>query len=354
MAGKRLSRYGKAGLPPGTLVHVGKRRVETPSLQLFSYDPAGLEEKKLAPAGRLPLAGIEGKVIWLNVDGIHDTELLSRVGESYGVHSLVLEDILNTAQRPKMEEAGSYVFFVFKMIALDPETGELSVEQVSFLLGKGLLITFQERPGDLFDPVRERLRKGLGRLRKAGADYLAYALLDVVVDRYFVVLEQIQGRVEELEDRLAEKVQAEDLREIHFLRRQVRELRQLIWPLREALFRFRGLESELINEGTGIYLSDLYDHLIQVLDMLENCREGSMGLIDLHLSMVSNRMNEVMKILTVIATLFIPLTFLAGIYGMNFDYMPELQWKWSYPLFWGLMVAILSGMAWWFRRIKWL
>lgn len=354
MTSKRSNRRAKAGMPPGALVHVGKKRVEKPSLHLFSYDPTSLEEKEIDPAGVPMLVGKKERVFWLDVAGLHDTDLLSHLGKMYGIHPLVLEDVLNTGQRPKMEEVGDYVFFVFKMVDLDQKSGVLSVEQVSFLLGQGSLITFQEKPGDLFEPVRERLRKGLGKIRGAGADYLAYALLDVVVDRYFMVLEQQEERIEELEDRLAEKVQADTIREIHSLRREVREFRQLVWPLREALSRFRSLESGSVREGTRIYLSDLYDHLIQVLDILENCREGASGLMDLYLSMAGNRMNEVMKFLTVIATLFIPLTFLAGIYGMNFEYMPELSWKWSYPIFWVVMIAVLGIMIFCFRRKKWL
>ncbi len=347
-------RFGTEGLPPGTLVYTGRKKAGHPSLTLISYDLENLEERSLDPSGELTLPELPGRVHWLNLEGLQDTELLARLGETYGIHELVLEDILDTTQRSKMEVTGEYVFFVFKIIDIDPETERLRVEQVSFLLGNGLLLSFQENAGPIFESVRQRLRKGLVKIRKAGADYLAYALLDVVVDHYFSVLETIQGKIENLEDRLSREARDGDLSEIHNLRRRVSRFRQLVWPLREALSRFRILESKHLKKGTRVYLSDLYDHVIQVLDMLETSRENATGLMDLYMSVVSNRLNEVMKILTIISTLFIPVTCLAGIYGMNFRYMPELDWRWSYPIFWIVTGGLMFGMIRWFKRKHWL
>ena len=354
MKRKRSFERPRPGLPPGTLIHVGPRRMETAQVRLFAYDPVRIEEKSLDPQRKLPIPGDTAGVLWINVDGLHDTRLLASMGQQYGIHPLVLEDILNTAQRPKLEEADPLIFLVFKMVGREASPGELAVEQVSILLGRGLLLTFQERPGDVFEPVRERLRAGLGRIRGAGADYLAYALLDVVVDRYFDVLEQIHDRIEKLEDRLLGEAGARYLEEIHRLRRELSEFRQLVWPLRESLSRFKATESPLVSDNTRLYLLDLYDHVIQVLELIESSREAASGLLDLYMSVASNRMNEVMKLLTVIATLFIPVTFLAGIYGMNFHFMPELEWTWSYPLFWLVTLGVLGGMIRWFRKKGWL
>jgi magnesium transporter len=261
---------------------------------------------------------------------------------------------LNTRQRPKIEAYDDYLHTVIKMLDYETETGEITTEQVSLVLKNNILLTFQERPGDVLDPIRERLQKGLGRIRKSGTDYLAYAIVDAIVDRYFYILEIMGERLEILEEAVLEDPSKEIVNEIYSIKRQLLTLRHAVWPLREQVNSLRKGESPFIQEGTLIFLSDLHDHIMQVIDTVENYREMVAGLLDLYLSSLSNRMNEVMRILTVIATIFIPLTFIAGIYGMNFHFMPELSWKWAYPLCWLAMIGIGAGMVMWFRRKKWL
>ncbi len=353
----RKERNGKRkglGAPPGSLIHVGERKTEKVALSYFSYGPDHFEEGRVLSPQELPPAGKAGGVLWINVDGLHDPSVMELLGRRFGIHPLTLEDILNTTQRPKMEDQGEHLFLVIKMVDIDESSGSLTTEQVSLVIGDGFLLSFQERPGDVFSPLRERLRGGVGRLRKTGPDYLAYGLMDLVVDRYFTILEHLDFRIEGLEDELIATPDRGTLQSIHNLKRLLSTLRLNLWPLREALGALRRVEGGLIAGETRPYLADLYDHAVQVLETIESFREIVAGMIDLYLSSLSNRMNEVMKVLTVIATLFIPLTFLAGVYGMNFDYMPELHWPWAYPALWGGMAVLLAGMLAWFRKKGWL
>jgi magnesium transporter len=279
---------------------------------------------------------------------------VERLGAHFGIHPLVLEDIVNTNQRPKLDLMGDYLFVVFRMLTWDAVAGEVRSEQVSLILGQRYVLTFQERAGDVFDPLRERIRKGLGRIRKGGADYLAYALLDVIVDNYFVVVEQLDEQIESLESRLVQQPSTEMLGQLNRLKRQALYLRKSIWPLREAVAGLQRRESPLIGETTALYLRDLYDHVIHVIDTVETLRDLLAGMLDVYLSGVSNRMNEVMKVLTVISTIFIPLTFIVGVYGMNFEYMPELHYKGGYPLAWGIMLVVAGALVLFFRRRRWL
>jgi len=288
------------------------------------------------------------------VDGIHQVEVLELLGECFGLHPLVLEDILNTDQRPKMEDFSEYIFVVLKTFSYNDQSDEVEPEQISLILGPSLVLSFQERAGDVFDPIRERIRNGKGRIRRMGADYLAYALLDSIVDHYFIVLEQVGEDVEFLEEELVTNPTPETLQTIHNLKREMIFLRKSVWPLREVIGALERGESSLIKESTGIYLRDVYDHTIQVIDTIETFRDMISGMLDIYLSSVSNRMNEVMKVLTIIATIFIPLTLVAGIYGMNFQYMPELGWRWGYPIVWLVMLVIGAVMLVYFRRKKWL
>jgi magnesium transporter len=288
------------------------------------------------------------------LDGIHQVEILEQLGECMGVHPLVLEDILNTDQRPKLEDFDDYLFIVLKMSHYDDQNGEMEVEQISLILGPNYVVSFQERPGDVFDPIRERITNGRGRIRKLGADYLAYALIDAIVDHYFVVLEQIGEKIEFLEEELITDPTPETLQTIHNLKREMIFLRKSVWPLREVVGGLERRESPLIGESIAVYLRDVYDHTIQVIDTLETFRDMISGMLDIYLSSVSNRMNEVMKVLTIIATIFIPLTLIAGIYGMNFKHMPELEQPWGYPVVWGVMLATAIVMLIYFRRKKWL
>jgi len=343
----------KAGLPPGEAVFVGDRKVEKIRIDVIDYSPLKVNENPdCTVAKAVDFAGNES-VTWINVTGIHNTDLVVELGNHLSLHPLTLEDIVNTSQRPKMEEFPGYIFLVLKMMTFNDELRDIDVEHVSLILGKGYVISFQEREGDVFDPVRKRIRTAAGRIRTAGPDYLAYALMDSVVDNYFVSLEFIGDYIEETEDFILANPEPEQMNEIHRLKRSVLMLRKAVWPLREELNGLDKSQSELIHEGTGTYIRNLYDHTIQVIDMVETQRDLLAGMHDTYLTVVSNRMNDIMKVLTIIATVFIPLTFIAGVYGMNFLHMPELAKAWAYPAVLLLMLLVALGMVWFFRRKKW-
>jgi magnesium transporter len=294
-------------------------------------------------------------VTWINVEGLHQVEILEKLGECYGFHPLVLEDILNTDQRPKMEDYGDYLYVVLKMLSLQGQKNEIVTEQVSILLGSNFVISFQEGgEGDVFNSIRDRIKNGKGRIRKMGADYLAYALLDAVVDNYFIILEKLGEKIELLEEELVTRPTSHTLNLIHHMKREMIFLRKAVWPLREVVGGLERAETSLFKEATRIYLRDIYDHTIQVIDTVETFRDMVSGMLDIYLSSVSNRLNSVMKVLTIIATIFMPLTFLAGIYGMNFKYMPELEWRWGYPFIWLIMIGIGVFMLIYFRKKKWM
>lgn len=343
----------KGALPPGTVEFVGEKRIESVRISILDYDEAHLNEQESIPLDDCYAARDSRSVSWINVTGLHDTDLLKNLGQHFGLHPLVLEDIVNTNQRPKLEDYDDYIYLVLRMLFYDADTEEVSAEQVSLVLGPNYVLSFHEREGDVFDPVRQRIRGGKGQIRKLGPDYLAYALLDAIVDSYFAILEVIAERIEDLEQRLATNATADLLGEIYEVKREVIFLRKSVWPLREVGSGLERGESKLIQKGTRVFLRDVYDHNVQVLDAIESFRDLVAGLQDLYLSSVSNRMNEVMKVLTIIATIFVPLTFVAGIYGMNFEYMPELAWKWGYPLFWVVIGGIAGVMVSFFRRRGW-
>jgi magnesium transporter len=291
---------------------------------------------------------------WINVDGIHQLDAIEKIGKQFNIHPLVLEDIMNTGQRPKMEDFGDYLFIVLKMLHYDEKEDETKTEQVSLVLSSKCVLSFQEDEGDVFDPIRERIRTDRGRIRKMGVDYLAYSLIDAIVDNYFMVLEKIGEKIEDIEDELVKNPTPAVLRTIHRFKRELIFLRKSVWPLREVISRLERWESPLIDKSIDIYLRDVYDHTIQVIDALETFRDMLSGMLDIYLSSVSNRMNEVMKVLTIIATIFIPLTLVAGIYGMNFKYMPELESPWGYPMVYVVMLAVSGVMMVYFRRKRWL
>lgn len=299
-------------------------------------------------------------VSWINIDGIHDTDLIEKVGKQFGLHPLLLEDIVNTGQRPKMEDFDEHLFIVLKMFYYHEKRDEVISEQISLILGKTYVISFQEEAGDVFDPIRDRIRKCKGRIRKMGADYLAYALLDAVVDNYFGVLERFGEKIERIEENLVVDPNPEKLHAIHSLKREMVLLRKSVWPLRELVSGLERSESPLITESTGIYLRDVYDHTIQVIDTIETFRDMLSGMVDLYMSSISNKMNQVMQVLTIIATIFIPLTFIAGVYGMNFDpatspfNLPELGWYWGYPMVWVVMIVVAILMIIYFKKKNWL
>jgi magnesium transporter len=342
------------GLPPGTLVHVGERKTEEARITLIDYAGDRFDSREVQSAGACRERLSEEGVLWVNVDGIHDLELLESFGKHFGIHQLVLEDICNTGQRPKMEDHGEYLYIVLKMADYDEASKRVDMEQVSLILMPRCVITFQEKPGDVFDPVRDRLRTAKGKIRNKGADYLAYALLDAVVDRYFMLLEKLGDDVEELDEQILTNPGDETVSNLHALKREMIFLRKAAWPMREIVARLERGGSNLITADTVFYLRDLYDHAVQVMDSIETFRDVLSGLLDIYLSSAGNRMNEIMKVLTIIATIFIPLTFIAGIYGMNFEHMPELRIPWAYPAIWGVMIALAGGMLVFFRKKKWI
>jgi len=347
-------RSKKAGLPPGTLVHIGERKTEKIKITIMDYDETQFQVRETETLEECYPFKDRPTIIWINIDGIHEIETLEKLGDCFGLHPLTLEDILNTDQRPKIEDYGEYIFIVLKMLYPDDETGEILAEQVSLVLGKNFVISFQEREGDIFNSVRERIRNGKGRIRKMGADYLVYSLLDSIVDNYFIILEKLGERIELLEEKLITKPVPETINLIHKLKREMIFLRRSVWPLREVIGSIERGESSLIKGSTNIYLRDVYDHTIQVIDTIETFRDILSGMLDIYLSSVSNRLNAVMKVLTIIATIFMPLTFIAGIYGMNFKYMPELEWRLGYPVILLIMVSIGVLMLVSFRKKKWL
>ena len=349
---KKISK--KSGLPPGTLVHVGEQRTERVRIRLLDYDEEHLEERDVAGIDECFVYKDKPTVSWINIDGVHRVDLVENIGKCFDLHPLIMEDILNTTQRPKLQDLEDYICLIFKMITYNETENHLHIEQVTLILGPNFVISFQEMEGDVFDEVRERIRKGKGKIRKMGADYLAYALLDAVVDNYFVVLEKIGEDIESLEDELLESPDARTVEGIHNLKRELIFLRKSVWPLREAIMGLEKGESHLIQDKTAIYLRDVYDHTIQVIDTIETFRDMVSGMLDVYLSSVSNKMSEVMKMLTIIATIFIPLTFLAGIYGMNFKYMPELEWPLAYPILLLIMISVVLFMLSYFRKKKWL
>ncbi len=355
---KKLSK--KIGMRPGTLVFVGEPRTEEVKITVMDYDEKNLVEKEVASVEECFEFKDSSTITWINVSGVHDTSIVERLGEQFEIHPLVLEDILNTGQRPKLEETRDNFFIVLKMIYIDEHSGRFMSEQVSLIFGKDYVISFQERDGDVFDHVRERIRKTTPRVRFMGSDYLAYALVDAVVDHYFVVLETLGEQIEEMEDILIGDPAPENLEQIHDMKRELIMMRKRIWPLREVVGALERSESKLIHDFTDPYIRDLYEHVIQVIDTVETFRDMVSGLIDMYLSSVSNKMNEVMKVLTIIATIFIPLGFLAGVYGMNFDpdagrfNMPELGFPYGYISFWILALLIGGGLFFFFKRKRWL
>jgi magnesium transporter len=347
-------RSPKVGLPPGTLVHIGEKKVEKARITIMDYDETNLEEKGAKTIEESYPFKDKPTVTWINIDGLHEVEIIEKLGSHFGLHPLLLEDILNTDQRPKMEDYGDYIFVVLKMLYPGENKDEIEAEQVSLILGSNFVISFQESEGDVFDPVRDRIRKNKGRIRKAGADYLAYALLDAIVDNYFLILENVGEKIEDTEQQLATNPSPETLQYIRELKNEMIFLRKSIWPLRELINGLERCESTLIHQSTGAYLRDVYDHTIQIIDTVESYRDMISGMVDIYLSSISNKMNEVMKVLTIFASIFIPLTFVAGLYGMNFEFMPELKWHWGYFALLAVMALIGISLVFYFKRKRWL
>jgi magnesium transporter len=355
MSPSTKKRSKKTGLPPGTLMHIGREKTGSTKIDMVEYDGSHLERRQMSSLEQCLVRKPSPTVSWINVDGISEVKVLQHFGSCYGIHPLVLEDILATDQRPKAEDYGEYLYVVLKMIALDDTSGEIKSEQVSLILGENYLISFQEGlEGDVFEAVRVRLGNEKARLRSAGPDFLLHALLDVIVDHYFLVLEKIAERIEDIEDELIDNPRQETVHDIYRMKREMLFLHKAVWPLREVVSGLQRRDSHLIQDTTVIYLRDLYDHTIQVLDTMETLRDMLSGMLDIYLSSVSNRLNEVMKVLTIIATIFMPLSFIVGLYGMNFKNMPEYDWRYGYPAVLLLMASIASAMVVYFRRKRWI
>jgi magnesium transporter len=349
-----IPRSGKPASIPGTVKYIGKTREAPVRLHIMNYNETDLAEKDLDSIEKSLPFELSPAVTWLNITGVHDEKIIDGMGEIFKIHPLVLEDIANTTQRPKVEEYDDYLFVILKMAYFNEDSDETILEQVSLIVGKDYVITLQEKEGDILDSLRERIRSNKGKIRKLGSDFLMYGIIDSIVDYYFTVLERIGEKMEDLEDQLLLSANQELLNKIYSIRQELVYLRKSIWPLREVVSMLQRDDYGLIGDNTQVYLRDVYDHTIQVVETLETFRETASGMLELYLSTVSNKMNEVMKVLTIFAAIFIPLTFLAGVYGMNFHYMPELSWKFSYPIWWIISVTLVVGMLFYFKKKKWL
>jgi len=344
----------KTGLAPGTVVYVGKKATKDLFIDVFDYNKDYLDEKKLKNIEEAFTYENKETITWININGLNHVKEIEKLGKDFELHPLILEDITNTQQRPKLEEHEEYIFVVLKMLYFDKDQ-KLKFENISFIQGTNYVLSFQEADGDVFDAVRDRLRNSKGRVRGNGSDYLLYALMDAIVDNYFNLMETMGDKIEELEEDLfSEKPNKDLIHEIHGLKREILKIRRAVYPLREVVNQIDKVDPSLIAEKTQLYLRDLYDHVIQVSESIDIQRELIWSLMDMHMTTISNRMNEVMKVLTIMATIFIPLTFIAGIYGMNFENIPELKFKYGYFVLWGVMVVIFLAMLYYFKRKEWL
>lgn len=332
-----------------------ERKPERPRITVIDYDEYHYHEAEIKDVSECFIFKEKPTVTWINIDGLRQVDILEKLGACYGIHPLVLEDIL-TDQRPKVEDYENYIFIVLKMVYYDEKKEEdtIDFDQVSLIFGQNFVISFKEKEVDVFDPMRERLRTGKGRIRRLGTDYLAYSMIDAIVDHYFVIMEKLGERFEDIEDAVVANPDPSTLPEIYNLKRDMLFLRKSVWPLREAISKMQRLDSPLISEATKIYLRDVYDHTIQVIENIETFRDMSASLLETYLSSLSNRLNEIMKVLTIISTIFIPLTFITGIYGMNFDYMPELRSSWGYPVVVTMLLVAALVMLVYFKKKRWL
>jgi magnesium transporter len=353
-AAKRLSQAAKVGLAPGALIHLGERKTEQATITLIEYSDTELAEycftsieEARAYQPRLP-------ILWLNVNGLHEPEVMAEIGRRFKLHPLVLEDILNTDQRPKVDDYGDYLFMVARFFEIDSENNQIGSDQVSLILGRNFVLSFQERPSGRFDPVRERLRQDRGQIRKLGADYLAYSLLDAIVDRYFTVLEDIGERTEELENMMLEQAKPGTLQAVHQLKRETLTLRRSIWPLREVINSLTRADDRFFRPETRPYLRDVYDHTVHAIESLEANRDVIGGMLDIYLSAVSNRVNQEVRALTVVAIIFMPATLISGIFGMNFKVMPLLDLPMGFVIAIGMMATVAATLSIVFWRRRWL
>lgn len=344
----------KLGLPAGSLIYIGEKAHQKIDVSIIDYTETNCTEFCPTELSELTRFKNLDSVTWVNIDGIHDVKFIKEVGEIFELHPLLLEDILNPDHRPKIEEYGDYLHFTLKELKWDPLKKEIDKEQISFVFGKGFVISFQEQKGDIFEPIRDRIRNGKGRIRKMRADYLAYSLIDIIVDHYFVIIDNLEEEIEKLEEIVLQVPSEKNIQYILKLKKDLLILRKSIIPLRESIGNLEKSGSELIEQRTIFFLKDVYDHTLHITDSIETYKEMLNSIMELHISGMNNRLNKVMKVLTVISTIFIPLTFIVGVYGMNFDNMPELHWQYGYYAVWGFMVLTVALMLYILRRNRWM
>jgi magnesium transporter len=352
--GAGLSGKQAPGASPGTLSYVGKIRQERVKIEVIDYDKDNFQKHSLKNALEAAPYANSQSVTWINVTGVHEAKKVAELGKVFSLHPLTLEDIMDTTQRPKVDEYEEYLFIVLKMAYYSESGDDIIIEQVSLVLGKNYVISFQENKADILDPLRERIRQGQGKIRKEGSAYLMYAIIDLITDHYFTILEELGEKIEYLEEDVLRRADFMALKRIYNIKQALIILSKAIWPMRDVVNRLEKTEHKLFKGRISLYLRDVYDHSIQVVETLETYRDMVSGIHDLYLSNQSNRMNEVMKVLTIFASIFIPLTFIAGVYGMNFDHMPELRTENGYYVLWGIFIALATGMLVYFRRKKWL
>lgn len=345
----------KSGLPPGTLIHIGEKHESKIKISVTQYNADTLIRQEIASISELKRLTNAELITWVNVNGLSDIQVVENIGQELNIHPLVLEDILSTHQRPKLEEYDDFLYLVIKGIGINPEKYfDLQYEQISILLLANQVITFKEKADDTFDPIYTHLQNSNGRLRQLGSDYLAYVILDTIVDEYFVVEDNLDGIIDPLEDNILFNSNKEMLQTVQQIRRGLISMKRNISPLRELLATIQRADTPLLQEKTLLYYGDVYDHVLRVTDSLESYRERISAMHDIYLFSISNKINETMKILTIFASIFIPLTFIAGVYGMNFEYMPELKWRWGYPAVWVIFIVITVGLLVFFKRKKWM
>ncbi|MBK8388171.1 MAG: magnesium/cobalt transporter CorA [Saprospiraceae bacterium] len=348
-------RISKKGLPPGSSVYIGKERSHETGIELISYDCESVHVDKQFDLNNLSTID-PTKNHWFNINAIHEVDVVDQICKYFGVHPLTIEDLLNTFQRPKSDEFDNYIFFTLKMLELKHDGVFLNVddEQVSFILGKNFVLSFQEKPGDVFDLIRDRLEDKTKKVRQKGADYLTFALLDVIVDTYLELLESFNAKTEDTELKILETPRDEHLQIIQDIKYELINLRKHIYPTKEAVYKILRSDSGLINKDNFKYFNDLQDHIEQVIENVDIMRELNANQRDMYLSMISLKTNKVMEFLTIITSIFIPITFIVGVYGMNFEHMPELKYEYAYPITWGVMIVMVVSMVLWFKKRKWL
>lgn len=342
----------KAGYSPGAILHIGEKKTDEISITVINYNETSYSEDVVGTTQDAEALILEDQLNWITVTGLHDVKQIERIGLKYNIHPLVMEDVVNTHQRPKIETFEDYIYIAIKLPLYDEDNLSVSAEQISIILGDGYLLLFEESRSDSFKPIKDRLKNSRGRIRQSGSDYLAYAIVDLIVDCYFPVLEQIGEKIELTEEALIEDFSRAKINDLHLLKRELIHFRKIFGSVRELINRMRKDDLELVTDTTRVYLNDVFDHSIQIAELIDSYKDLLSGLTDLYLSMVGENTNQAMKVLTVIATIFIPMTFIVGVYGMNFKYMPELEWRWGYLFVWVLIIAVCLGMVALFKKKK--